>query len=73
MYPLNWPLSKVMGAIGIPLLIKIEVSYDADAKVYFASSPTVKGLNIEADSLDDVKKEVELTLPELLELNGSYA
>jgi predicted RNase H-like HicB family nuclease len=49
--------------------IKIIVSYDEESKVYFGSSPMVKGLNIEANSLDEIRKEFEITLPELLELN----
>ncbi len=69
MYPLNWPLSILFASLGIPLLIKIQVIFDADAQVYVATSPTVRGLIIEAPTLDGIRAEVELALPELLSLN----
>lgn len=71
MYPFNWPFAKTISSLGLPLLIKIQVFYDDEAEVYIATSPMVKGLIIEADSLDEIRKEVELTLPELLELNNN--
>jgi hypothetical protein len=69
MYPFNWPLAKTLGSIGVPLLIKVRVFHDDEADVYVASSPNVRGLNIEATTLDELRKEVELTLPDLIDLN----
>ena len=69
MYPLNWPLSMFLGSIGVPLLIKVEVLFDAYSNVYVATSPNVHGLVVEADSLDQVRAEVESVLPELLVMN----
>ena len=69
MYPLNWPLSMFFASIGIPLLIQVEVMIDNEANVYVATSPTVRGLVIEAASLDEIRTEVEKALPELLTLN----
>ncbi len=73
MYPFNWPLARSLGAIGVPLLIKIQVFHDDEANVYVASSPNVKGLHIEAESLDELRKEVELTLPELVSINDNVS
>jgi hypothetical protein len=69
MYPLNWPLSMFVASLGIPLLIKVEVMFDAVANVYVATSPTVHGLVVEAATLDEIRAEVEMALPELLTLN----
>lgn len=69
MYPLNWPLSKMVAFLGVPLSIKIEVIFDPEAKVYIATSPNVRGLVVEAATLDETKKEVELVLPDLISLN----
>ena len=68
MYPFNWPLSKELAKFGIPLLIIIKVEFDKEANVYIATSPSVKGLVVEAETLDEIKNEVELVLPELLSI-----
>jgi hypothetical protein len=69
MYPLNWPLAGLFATLGVPLLIKIEVAFDAAAQVYIATSPTVRGLVVEAGTLDEIRSTVEQILPELLRLN----
>lgn len=69
MYPFNWPLAMFFASLGVPLLIKVEVIFDADANVYVATSPTIRGLVIEANTLDNIRSEVEMALPELLNLN----
>jgi hypothetical protein len=69
MYRLGWPFSIFLGSIGIPLLIKIEVICDVEAGVYVATSSDLKGLVVEAETLDAVKIEVMALVPELLSLN----
>jgi predicted RNase H-like HicB family nuclease len=69
MYPLNWPLSMFFASLGVPLLIKVAVLFDSEAGVYVATSPSVRGLVIEAATLDEIRTEVEAALPELLTLN----
>lgn len=69
MYPFNWPFSMLFASLGLPLLIKVDVVFDAEANVYVATSPNVDGLVVEASTLDEVRKEVELALPELLSMN----
>jgi len=62
-----------VASLGVPLVIKIEVEYDADANVYVATSPSVRGLVVEAATLDQIRSEVEAVLPELLEMNHQSA
>lgn len=69
MYPLRFPLSRAVGALGIPLSIKIEVGFDKEAQVFIASSPDVPGLVAEAESLDALRAEMLTLVPELLEAN----
>ena len=69
MYPLNWPLSKLVASLGIPLSIKVNVMFDPEANVYVATSPNLRGLVLEADSLDKIRSEVEIAVPELISLN----
>ena len=47
--------------------IKVHVCKDDDAGVYFATSDDI-GLAVESDSLDALIKEIDLALPELLQL-----
>lgn len=70
MYPFNFPFASFFGSIGIPLSIKIIVKKDDEANVYYAYSPNVKGLHIEAENLDSLQSEVLKALPEILELNN---
>lgn len=69
MYPLNWPFSAFLASLGVPLLIKVIVLFDSEAGVYVATSPSVRGLVIEASTLDEIRAEVEIALPEILTLN----
>jgi predicted RNase H-like HicB family nuclease len=72
MYPLNWPLSMFFASLGVPLLINVVVLFDNEAGAYVATSPSVRGLVIEASTLDEIRTEVEAALPELLTLNHKY-
>lgn len=69
MYPFNFPFARFLGSLGVPLSIVIIAHEDKDAGVYTAFSPNVKGLHVEAESLDEVLQAVRDVLPELLEIN----
>ena len=51
------------------LLIRVENIHDDEANVNVASSPDLKGLVVEAETLDELEKEVRDLVPELLTLN----
>jgi len=73
MYPVGWPLWKLLARLGVPVIVKIEVLRDEDAGVYIATSPNLRGLVAEAASKDtlidavhdciDLLMEVELASP----------
>jgi hypothetical protein len=50
--------------------ISIQTFWDDDAKVWIVTSTDVPGLVIEADSWPSVIREIELVLPDLIELSG---
>ncbi len=69
MYRLGWFFSEFFASMGIPLLIKVDVLFDDEANVYVATSSDLKGLIVEAETLDELEKEVKTLLPEILALN----
>lgn len=70
-YPFHFPLAMLFVKIGFTISIRIEVMLDKDAGVYVATSKDVPGLVIEAESLDEMKKEVTEAIPTLLALNNN--
>jgi hypothetical protein len=66
MYPYSWPFSAVLTKLNFPQTIRINVLEDKQAKVYTATSPNIKGFVIEAESLEKIKDEVNLMLPEFI-------
>lgn len=64
---LGYPGWKIAAALGFPIKVKVEVCRDTEANVYFAVSDDI-GLALEANSLDLLIKDIELALPELLQL-----
>jgi len=51
------------------LLIKL--TWDSDARVWIAESDDVPGLVLESGSFDALIERVRVTVPEMLELNGT--
>jgi predicted RNase H-like HicB family nuclease len=69
MYRLGWPLATLLATMGVPLLIQVEIIHDNEANVYIATSPDLKGLVVEGETLDELEKEVWRLVPELLSLD----
>ena len=70
MYRLGWIFASLLAKVGIPLLIKVDIIHDDEANVYIATSSDLTGLVVEADSLDELEKEVLELVPELLILKN---
>ena len=70
MYHLGWPLAQFFASMGVPLVIKVEIIHDDDAGVYVATSRDLQGLVVEAETLDELEKEVIALAPELLAFNN---
>lgn len=48
MYRVGLPLWKVLARLGVPVFFRVEVAHDAEAGVYIARSPDLRGLVAEA-------------------------
>ena len=70
MYRLGWIFAALLAKIGVPLLIKVDIIHDNEANVYIATSSDLIGLVVEAETLDELEKEVLELVPELLALNS---
>jgi predicted RNase H-like HicB family nuclease len=51
----------------------VQVRWDADASVWWASSDDIPGLATEADTLEALVQNIREIAPELLRLNGVWA
>ena len=51
-------------------ILSVQAQWDAEAGVWVASSDDVPGLVAEAASLDELFRELQSLVPELLTLNG---
>lgn len=51
------------------MISTIDVMRDGEAGVYIATSKQIKGLVIEADSLDGIKAEIQMALGDLVGVN----
>jgi len=67
MYPVGWPLWKMLARAGVPLRFTLVVHFDSEARVFWAESPDLKGLVVEGADLDEVRREALLAADGLLE------
>lgn len=70
MYRVGFPLWKVAARLNIPLLVKLDVMHDQEAKVFVVTSPDLHGLVVEAPdttSAEDLHKEIHGCIDLLME------
>lgn len=61
MYRVGFPFWKVAARLNVPLLVKLEVVHDREARVFIVTSPDLRGLVVEAPddtSAEDMHKEI---------------
>lgn len=51
-------------------VIRIEVQFDDEARVWFVNESSLPGLSTEADSLDHLKAKLPGMIADLIECNG---
>lgn len=54
--------------MGMPVRLRVNISYDREANVYWAESPDLDGLMVEGHTLDEIKDEALAAAAALLEL-----
>jgi len=62
MYRLGWSCATFLAKMGLSLLIKVEIIHDKLANVYVATSSDLKGLIVEAETLDELEKKYGIWL-----------
>lgn len=68
MYRVGLPFWRIIANLGFPISIRIYVMQDVEANVFIAESPDLKGLVVEADTLDLLKIEVQNCIDALLSI-----
>jgi hypothetical protein len=65
-YRLGWPFGFLVASLGVPTVIRIDVIKDAEAGVFVGTSRDLRGLVVEAESLEGVLREARLVIPDLV-------
>lgn len=68
MYRIGYPFWRTAGKMGVPLKLRINVLRDAEAGVFVATSDDLRGLVCEAATMDELVKEVNAAVTELLSI-----
>lgn len=68
-YPINYPFADFFQRLGFTLIVRVDVIFDDEAKVYVATSRDIKGLVLEAETFDELQSEVQEATVNLMELN----
>ncbi|MBU3566592.1 DUF1902 domain-containing protein [Polynucleobacter alcilacus] len=73
-YRVGLPLWRQAAQLGCPMMIRVNAFFDEEAKVFVATSPDLKGLVAEADTLDALEKEVVASASGLMsfQLQGKH-
>jgi len=67
-YPVGWPLWKLLARLGAPLRFTLIVHFDGEACVFWAESPSIDGLVVEAPTLEEIRREAMYAADILLEM-----
>ncbi|MBI3231024.1 MAG: DUF1902 domain-containing protein [Burkholderiales bacterium] len=68
MYKIGYPFWRFAARLGIQLRLRVDVTFDAEAKVFVATSGDLRGLVCGADTMDELVKQVNFAITDLLEL-----
>lgn len=59
-------LGRWLGRKEVPEEIVVEVRFDKETEVYYVSRSTLRGLHVEAETLDEMQREIGAAVAELL-------
>lgn len=66
-YRYGWPMGHWLARMGIPTKIVVDVVRDDEAGVFIGTSRDVRGLVVEASSLEELMQEARTLIPELIQ------
>lgn len=76
MYRVGLPFWKFLARLGVPMHLRVLVQRDAESSMFVAVSPDLKGLIVEAETMDELVTEtrdvIDMLLDEYLS-NGKHA
>lgn len=58
MYRVGNPFWRFLARLGVPLVLRVDVVFDKEARVYVATSPDLRGMVAEARSRDELISSV---------------
>ena len=75
MYRVGYPFWKTLARNGVAVSFRIAVQYDKEASVFVATSPDLRGLVVEAATMEELLREANDVIEMLMEenLQGSVA
>lgn len=76
MYRVGLPFWKFLARCGVPMHLRVIVQHDAESSVFVATSPDLKGLVVEAETMDELVIETRDVIDMLLDehlSNGKHA
>lgn len=68
LYRIGFPGWKLAAKLGVTLRVKVEIAHNAEANVFIATSPDLKGLVVEAETFEELLKEIEYCSNDLLHI-----
>ena len=68
MYRVGFPGWKLASKLGMPVRLRVNIHFDDEVQRYWADSPDLDGLIVEARTLDELKDEALGAAGVLLEL-----
>lgn len=67
MYRVGLPFWKLLARLGVPVHLRVFVQRDTESSTFIAVSPDLKGLVVEADTMDDLVTETRDVIDMLLD------
>ncbi|KAA0892625.1 DUF1902 domain-containing protein [Pusillimonas sp. ANT_WB101] len=67
MYKVGSPFWKIVAHLGVPISLRVDVHHDSEANVFIATSPDLRGLIVEAATLDELIHETSGAVKMLME------
>jgi len=64
----TWPGWRTLARWGVPVAVRVEIRFDQEAGVYFVADSNLKGLHVEAETLDEMQSEILAAASDLLEV-----
>jgi len=68
MYRVGLPGWKLAARLNLPLSLRVDVHFDHEVNIFWATSPDLDGLAVEGQTLDVLRSEVRGAAESLLEL-----